>query len=104
MWPAGMKTPASAKTMIHENPEEAESDIFQELDSSQILLTLPDPNVSFELENYLTWLRCEYWKETTKSVFFSNSYVYMYVYVHVHVLIFVLINLHSPGFDSFITS
>jgi len=76
--------------MIHENPKEAESDIFQELDSSQMLLILPDPNVSFELEHWFMWLRCKYRKEMTKSYIFSNSYVYVYVHVQVHMCVYQL--------------
>lgn len=82
-----MKTPASTKIMIRENPKEAEPDIFRELNSTQILLILPDPSVSFQLEYWLMWLRCKYWKEITKSWGFFSSFVYVYVYVYVHVSI-----------------
>lgn len=39
------------QTVIHENTKEAASDVFQELYGLQILLILPDPHMSFELEH-----------------------------------------------------
>lgn len=76
-----MKTPASTKIMIHENSKEAEPDIFQELNSTQILLILPDPSVSFQLEYWLIWLRCKYWKEITKSWEFFSIRVCACIYM-----------------------
>lgn len=84
--------------MIHENPKEAESDVFQELYSLQILLILPDPNMSFELEH---WLRCKYWKEMFTSWFGFSSDPYIYVYMYVFVCLSACIGYKqylNPGF------